>query len=168
MTSIKIIFLVVCAFLAYVYLGGITWVPFVLVATFIFIANSRPKKTGNPNRNADTTMKPVPIGVLGYYDVDDDGDLSYGLFILLDDKNIFIDIREDGLIVRREELARSFLKNCHTLEKNLIEFRSKNILFKNDSIYSFGIHSADLSITEVFWDSGKYTTMRNFQFIDDA
>jgi len=165
MTIIKIIFLVACAVLAYVYMGEITWVPFVLLATFIFIVNFFPPKTNNPNRNSEAQVKPVQIGVLGHYDVE--GDLCYGLFMLLEGKNTFVDIKEDHLVIQREALARSLIENCHILEKSLAEFRSRNPSFKDNSISSLGTFSKDLNRIEVFWDSGAYTVTKGFEFVDD-
>jgi len=168
MTAIKISFLVVCAILAYIYMGQITWVPFILLAVFIFVREFfLIKRRVNDSSSASKVhVEAPPVGVLGHYKVDNE--IAYGLFMLLEDKNIFIDIREDPLIIQREEVARSLFENSNILEQNLAEFRSRNNLFKTDSIESFGVHSIDLNIVEVFWSSERYTTMKDFKFIDDV
>ena len=153
----KIILLLICSVLTFVFWGGIAWMPFVVFSLFIALRD-RGSSALTDEKNDITN---APIGDIGRYEVD--GEISYGLFILIENKKVFVDIKADTLKEKREVLAINILHNCGLIEKNIIKFKTNNPEFKNDYVNSFGLFSSDLNRVEVFWDSGRYSLMKNFQ-----
>lgn len=162
MLYLKIFALVIVAFGAHKMAGGITWIPFVLLAGFIFWRDffSTDDKIALQNTNAS-----VKFGILDEYVVDDEK--VYGLYVALHGASVFVDIRRDSLVIEREKLALELFEKQSILENEVTKFLLKHDKFKNDRINSFGIHSDDLNRVEVFWDSGEYTILRNMVFFVD-
>src|SRR6266513_1393745 len=92
------------AVVLWIFSSSLLWLACLLVALFFAAVDVFGI---NKNRRAQFDMEAErsdrPFGVLGKYVVD--GDESYGLFIKLLDRTIFVDIREDKLLERRKEHA---------------------------------------------------------------
>lgn len=102
------------------------------------------------------------LGVLGYYIVDETK--SYGMFIQLMGSLVFIDLKEDDCLAKREEYAIKLFNETKLLEEHLNEFLEKHSDFKAKEIDSIGLHSKDEFIGEVFWTPSGYTKLERFNF----
>lgn len=106
------------------------------------------------------------FGVLGSYAVDGDpSDLSYGLYIQLNDRPVFIDIREDSQLAERRRRAIELHENQKALEESLRRFTAENPKFQHSAVASIGLHASDLQQAEVFWDPDGYTLIRGLDFV---
>ena len=105
-----------------------------------------------------------PLGTIGLYDVDGDGEKLYGLYIRLLGEPVFIDIREDTFAQERAQRARALFEKSEDLELNLKAFLESNPAFKKKRLNSIGLHSQDLEQGEVFWDPEGYTLLKGLEF----
>lgn len=108
----------------------------------------------------------VTYGVLGEYDVEDDGELdSFGLYIRLRGRPVFVDIKEDKHIEARKQKALALYESSTIVEQNLKRFISENPAFQARIPLSIGLHSTDLDRSEVFWEPDGYTLMKGLDFV---
>ena len=101
-------------------------------------------------------------GVLGHYEID--STRFYGLFLSLRGKPVFIDIREDKLIDKREEFARFLATNTDSLENNLNRFIQAHPDYSSRQVDSIGLHAKTLDQGEVFWHPKGYTSLKGLEF----
>lgn len=159
---LKIIFLLICAAVVFFFWGGIVWIPFVVFSLFIALKYMKPSAVADKK----SAFQMVPTGAIGSYEID--GEVLYGMFVSIENREVFLDIKIDKLKKKREALAMNIFKNCDLIEKNIMKFRINNAEFKGDYVDSFGLHSDDLGRVEVFWNSGRYSLMKNFQFLKNT
>lgn len=101
-------------------------------------------------------------GVLGHYEIDSTP--FYGLFLSLRGKPVFVDIREDKLIDKREDFARFLATNTDNLESNLNRFIQAHPDYSSRRVDSIGLHAKTLDQGEVFWHPRGYTRLKGLEF----
>ena len=108
-----------------------------------------------------------PIGKLGEYDVDGgDSEPSYGLYLQLRGKPVFVDIRKDKLIAQREQRAILLHERSAEIEQSLASFLLHHSAFRVREIATIGLHSKDIERGEVFWEPDGACVLQGFQFIE--
>ena len=140
------------------------WFPFLALALYFAY---RSFKGARPIRNArGNSFVPPEFGVLGIYNVDGDpNDSSYGLYITLLGKPVFVDIREDGELESRKVRAQNLYANEPELEANLRKFIASNSEFENRTLKSIGLHSSNLNEGEVFWEPDGHSLLSGLEFL---
>jgi hypothetical protein len=108
------------------------------------------------------------LGVLGHYAVDeeDPADLSYGLYIQLHGRSVFIDLKEDNKIEERKKIANFLHEHSEDLQENLQKFIDEHPKYQAAKVASIGVHSRDLNRREVFWEPDGYTLLNGLEFVD--
>ena len=101
-------------------------------------------------------------GELGKYVVD--STKSYGLFLVLHGKPVFVDLREDKLLKKREKYATFLFDKTNILENKLSEFLEVNPEYKVRHLKYIGLHSKEKDEGEVFWEPEGYTKLRGLEF----
>jgi len=160
----NLIYAALCAvlFLLFLQLGIAIWFLFLVLA--IYYGYGGLKREG-PVVRAVSPDSPVTFGQFGSYAVDgDDNDLSYGMYIQIGGRAIFIDIREDRLLEGRKRQALLLHENRNILEKSLKTFIESNPEFQGRDLKSIGLHAEDLERGEVFWEPDGYSLLRGLQF----
>lgn len=163
---IRLLILIGLALFFYVYVDAIIWCLFVLL--FIFYASVdffHVDKAPMNNFDISVEYEKHQDGIIGRYHWDETD--WYGLFITLNNKKIFIDIKEDEFIDDRLEYAKLLLANKSTLEKSLLKFYSHNLKFKNKNIDGIGLYSKKMKQGEVSWDFEGYTLLKEYDFLND-
>lgn len=139
------------------------WVLFLPLAVYNLYRIFRPLK---PPVARPVPPNSVAYGVLGEYDIEDDGELdSYGLYIRLRGGPVFVDIKEDRYVETRKQKALALYESSAIVEQNLERFISENPAFQSRIPMTIGLHSKDLDRAEVFWDPDGYTLMNGFDFV---
>lgn len=156
---VKILLLLLASAFFYSYVGVIAWIPFLLFAGFLFV---RDFFLLPGSENVSSVSVGTPLGVLGRYVVDEDD--SYGLFIELCGRRVFVDLREDEHKARREMLALDLFANQELLSRSLTRYIGNSKTPPEDYVDSLGIHSNEEGRVEVFWQSGKYTLLKDMEF----
>jgi hypothetical protein len=138
------------------------WLLFIILA--IYYATKAARKHAPPQ------VRPlgasVNYAVFGAYAVDGDpSDLSYGMYIQLDGRPVFLDIREDQYLEQRKIRAIALNQNKDRLEESLHRFVAANPGFQNSLIASIGLHADDLEQGEVFWNPDGYTLLKGYDFV---
>ena len=142
---------------------SIFWLPLALLAIFYFsIDVFRVDKNRSMHSTIPENIDSLNIGILGHYVIDSTE--LYGLFIRLEGKAIFIDIREDNLTKERESYAVFLFINSAVLENNLSNFLTANHEYMSRQISFIGLHSQEREVGEVFWEPTGYTKLRNLKF----
>lgn len=108
-----------------------------------------------------------PLGTVGHYDADGDGEPSLGLYIQLLGKPVFVDVKEDSLVQERTQRANFLAANCAALERSLEAFLQENPAFHERSVSTIGLHAKNLEQAEVFWDPEGYTLLMGLEFRPD-
>lgn len=136
------------------------WLAFLMLAIFyVFVTFKRIDKF---TQVRVPHLSPEEFGLIGRYVVD--FEKSLGLFMKLNNKTIFIDIREDKFLEQRKNFALYLFEKRELLEKNLNEFLETNNEFTNKQIIYIGLHSKDSRQGEVFWAPEGYTVLKELQF----
>lgn len=107
-----------------------------------------------------------PLGVLGAYIVDSTE--LYGLFVSLFNNVVFIAIRQDAFVERREEQALYLFSNHKLLELSLTRFYAENPAYSARQVSYIGLHAKNMEQGEVFWDPSGYTILRDLRFLNDT
>jgi hypothetical protein len=108
----------------------------------------------------------VEYGKLGRNNVDaDPDDTGYGLYITLNGTAVFVDLREDGLLEKREARARYLYENSRLLEESLLKFIAEHKEYVNSRVEAIGIHLDNLDRAEVFWSPNGYTLLKGLEFV---
>jgi hypothetical protein len=138
------------------------WFPFACVAAY------QGYRAFNPRRVALERSVAFPagasLGELGRYTID--GAESLGLFITLDGKKTFVDLREDEHVEARKAHAKYLFRNSKLLESSLASFRTRNPEFASRPLTYIGLHAPNLEQGEVFWDPNGYTILRGLEFVE--
>src|SRR5689334_12230582 len=110
-----------------------------------------------PTHNAAVTL-----GALGVYAPDpaDPSDECYGLYLLIGEQPVFVDIREDTYREQRKLKALDLFAHSKELDASLKQFVRANPTFASRSVGYIGLHSNNLEQGEVFWDPTGYTVLR--------
>ena len=145
---------------------SLLWVPFALLAAFFVAVDLfRIDRSDRTKLDMEREFKEQKRGVLGEYIVD--STKSFGLFLVLLSKPVFVDIRRDELIEERKRQAIFLYENTDTLEKNLAEFLDKRVDYKTRQITYIGLHSRVIDQGEVFWEPEGYTKLSGLCFLPD-
>ena len=126
-------------------------------------------KLFNPRSNQmKITNEPkINFGVLGDHHVDGEADgTEFGLYISLNGKATFIDLKIDSFLEQRKKHANFLFVNQRVIEANLNDFMKRNANFSQRVVNSIGLHSKNLTQGEVFWDPDGYTILQELQFVD--
>ena len=108
----------------------------------------------------------LSYGQLGTYAVHGDpSDQSYGIYIQLNGKPVFVDVREDDHLQERKKRALMLHENVSALDESLKRFVATNPEFQRRELKSIGLHSEDLERGEVFWGPDGYSLLKGFQFV---
>ena len=154
---------VVTALLLFVFTDTLLWLAALLLALFYFGIDVFHIDKANPSPTAEAERYPAHNpGVFGHYEIDSTP--SYGLFLSLAGKPVFIDIREDKLLEKRKEFARFLSENVARLESNLNEFIQTHPDYSSKQIASIGLHAEVLDQGEVFWFPNGYTRLKGLMF----
>lgn len=96
-------------------------------------------------------MVAVENGILGEYEVD--GDVLYGMYVTINGRNVFVDIKKDRLLDKRKEFAKHIYDNSEGLGRGFIEFVSRGN-YSNDlggiCIGTIGLYDSDPQVGEVY------------------
>jgi hypothetical protein len=166
MRSRNLVYAIACAalFAVFLRLQVAVWFLF-LIFSIYFGSKVFMSKAGSQVSTSSESLD-IPFGVLGSYPVDGDAeDLSYGMYIKLAGRPVFIDLREDELLDLRKNAATALSNNVNQLETNLQRFVSGHPEFSNRHIASIGLHSSDISRMEVFWEPEGYTIIQDLNFV---
>ena len=151
------------AVLLFVFTDTLLWVAALLLALFYFGVDVFDIDKADPSTNAEAESYPAhEPGVLGHYVIDSTP--SYGLFLSLGGKPVFIDIREDKFLDKRKEFARFLADHADSLESNLKEFIQAHPDYSSRQIASIGLHAKTLDQGEVFWEPNGYTRLKGLEF----
>ena len=155
--------ILIIAVLLFVYSDTLLWIGGLLLALFYFGVDvfNIDKSDSSFAEEAEEYPAHKP-GVLGHYEIDSTE--SYGLFLSLGGKPVFVDIREDKLIEKRKEFARFLANNANNLESSLNEFIQTHPDFSSRQIASIGLHAKTLDQGEVFWYPEGYTRLKGLEF----
>ncbi len=159
---IRWLLFLVCSVLAMIYSQSLLWMPLMMLSAFfcfvdVFNADANSQVPHNVLTASDE------LGVLGSYIVDSTE--SYGLFMTINGKAVFVDIREDSLIKEREKQALSLFQNVEKIEKSFNDFLSSNSAYQSKELVYIGLHSSKLDEGEVFWEPDGYTKLKDMQFV---
>jgi hypothetical protein len=138
-----------------------------LAALFFVLAVFNALQAFSSTHEPTPALYSGPLGVIGHYDVDGDGEESLGLYIRLFGKPVFVDVREDSLVQERIRHASNLFVNSAVLERSLESFLQSNPVFRKRSVDSIGLHAKDLEQAEVFWEPEGYTLLKGLEFQQD-
>ena len=157
---LEIALLLALAAATYVFWGGMTWMPFVLLSAFKFVVEVLPHRIPSSGGDGDVFAEcaDAPFGVPGYYTIDHTRD--YGQFVELEGRRVFVDWREDKHTKEREALALRLHENRALLERRLKEFKAAHEHFRDDTISCLGLHERKPSgKVEVFWENSESVSL---------
>jgi hypothetical protein len=117
-----------------------------------------------PTRPEPPMNASIVLGKLGPYPAED----GYGLYIRLQERIVFVDIREDDCLKERELYAAMLQEGSVELSRNLAAFQKSNPEFGVRTVNSIGIHSHEHQRGEVFWSPSGYTLLKGLQFLPDS
>jgi hypothetical protein len=161
----KVVYALLCSLLFVIFLiaGLPVWFLFLILTIYNAYAAMKPNPQHMPPQ---VTMQQVSYGKFGTYEVHGDPeDLSYGTYIELHGKPVFIAIREDHHLEARKQRATMLYENRSILENNLQQFVASNPEFQQRELKDIGLHSDDLEQGEVFWEPEGYTLLRGLRFV---
>lgn len=96
----------------------------------------------------------------------EDGEIGYGLYVGLEGRPVFVDIRRDANIEARKMFALALWQNSEALAESLSTFKSRNKEYIARNVLTIGIHADDAEQGEVFWEPDGYTQLRGLSFLD--
>jgi len=156
----------VLSVLTYVVLDALLWMPLLFLAVFYTAVDLlKIDKRTSPEVDIMEDFKSYEPGVLGHYDVDSDD--SFGLFLSLNNRLVFVDIREDEFLSERKAFASFIFQNKSVLETNLSSFIERHPEFSDRKLMYIGLHSKDLEQGEVFWEPDGYTILKKLTFFSE-
>ena len=151
------------AVLLYIFTDTLLWIAGLLLALFYFgVDVFNIDKSDASIANEVQEYPAHEPSAFGHYEIDSTP--SYGLFVSLLGKPVFVDIREDKLIDKRKEFARFLANNADNLESNLNEFIQAHPDYSSKQIESIGLHAKTLDQGEVFWHPKGYTRLKGLEF----
>lgn len=139
------------------------WVAFLVLSIFFFAVDVYSVDKRKKENDSIVEKYSGPFGVLGGYVVD--ATESYGLFIELLNAPVFIDIRRDEFMERREQQAKYLFERQNELETSLMGFMNATPEFKNKRVLCIGLHSKVMDQGEVFWSPDGYTLLSGTSFL---
>lgn len=149
--------------LLFVFTDTSLWIAGLLLALFYFAVDVFNIDKSGSSVSIEAEDYPAhETGVLGHYEID--STRSYGLFMPLGGRPVFVDIREDKLIDKRKEFARFLARNADKLESNLNGFLQTHPEYSSRQIASIGLHAKMLDQGEVFWYPEGYTRLKGLDF----
>jgi hypothetical protein len=153
---------VALAAIAFVGTNSLLGVPLLLLAVFFYAVDVHGIDKRKSVAGEAMSASPVIYGVPGEYVVD--ATPSFGLFVRLCGRPVFVDIKQDRLEATRIIRARFLYEHQTELDEQLGLFVSANPRFATRSIQYIGLHSVNVDQGEVFWDPDGYTTMKGMTF----
>ena len=115
------------------------------------------KETKTYSKSAPTE---IVYGSLCNFALDgDESDKSLGLYIRLNGRPVFVDIKEDEFVVERRLMAMQLYQQQAVIEKRLIGFIEKHTEFRERFVSSMGLHAKKLDQVEVFWEPSGYSLL---------
>ena len=105
------------------------------------------------------------LGVLGEYVVDSTS--SYGLFLMLLNAPVFVDIRRDEQLEDRKMQALFLFKHSDSLETNLRVFLDRNPEYISKQMTYIGLHTKEIDQAEIFWEPEGHTRLLGLKFVLD-
>lgn len=143
--------------------NSLAWLPFVMLSVFLVsIEVFHADRSISSDANS-IPSSPIPeIGALGDYTVG--GAKSYGLFLVLNDHPVFVDIRKDRFIDDREKFALMLFENKKVLEDRLRKFVMAFPEYRTRRLAYVGLHSKKLNEGELFWEPDGYSKLRELEF----
>lgn len=141
----------------------ILWLPFAILSVFflavdVFQVNKAPQY----QLNMEKELSSNPPGKLGNYVVDSTE--SYGMFLVLRDSPVFVDLREDELLQEREKYANYLFEKTESLEENLGRFLEVNPEYFGRQLTYIGLHTEEVTSGEVFWEPEGHSKIRGLEF----
>jgi preprotein translocase subunit YajC len=133
--------------------GVSMWMLFLIFSIVYFTAYRRQKKKESAEVVVEKIEKNITYGKIGTYILDGDEDESYGLYIEINHKPVFIDIHEDEFIGESEKWAATLFENTETINENFNRFVAENPVLQGAAIYCIGLYSKDPTCGEIIWDS---------------
>ena len=162
------LYLVASVFLATAaaYLSLPVWILFSGMAIY-FGVKLFGKPATSSGKEVASSVAAAP-GVLGRYEVDGSGEgMSYGLYVLVEERLVLVDLREDEHLAQRIAQAQRLAASSLALTESLARFRARNARYATRHIASIGLHSKNLMRGEVFWDPEGHTSLEDCLFTDD-
>ncbi len=160
---VRPVIILIVAVLLFFLTDTLLWIAGLLLALFYFGVDVFDiDKADSSVANEEVEYPAHEAGVLGRFEIDSTE--SYGLFVSLDGKPVFVDIREDKFIDKREEFARFLANNTHKLESSLHDFVQAHPDYLSRRIASIGLHAKTLDQGEVFWYPKGYTRLKGLKF----
>lgn len=166
-----IIFFLICSMAVFFYTKTALWIPLLIFAIFISLNKFVIQPSVSKDRLILDELKKKyadynpPLGVIAQQQFEDFE--FYGMFIKLDSKLVCIDIKEDKLLDQRMKIAYQIFEQAETLNQKLLKLKIQSKKYQNRSVACFGLHSKDLARIEVFWQPDGYSSMVDFEFLDD-
>ena len=166
-----IIFFLSCSMAVFFYTKTALWIPLLIFAIFLLLNKFLIQPSVSKDRLILDELKKKyadynpPLGVIAQQQFEDFE--FYGMFIKLDSKLVCIDIKEDKLLDQRIKIAYQIFEQVETLSQKLLMLKMQNSIYQNRNIDCFGLHSKDLARIEVFWQPDGYSSMVDFDFLDD-
>jgi hypothetical protein len=140
------------------------WILFLLLALFYFAVDVlNVDKSDSSSTDLVEEFSSHELGVLDHYTLD--STLSYGLFVSLRGKPVFVDIKEDRFLEKRKTFARFLSDSTSTLEKNLNDFIESHPEFSSRHIVYIGLHAKELDQGEIFWEPEGYIGLKGLEFL---
>ncbi|WP_444956867.1 hypothetical protein [Microbulbifer sp. ZKSA002] len=157
---------VVCFLLSlyfFLEIDGLFWVALLILGVFfVGVDIFHMDKSLHKDEVRSASMPSFEYGVLGQYIID--STYSYGMFIELLGRPVFIDVKKDGCLSRREEYAKFLYEHIGELEANLRKFCRGGVGFDSKFIDYIGLHSPQMEEGEVFWSPEGYTKLYGLDF----
>lgn len=156
---LRCIVFLICALVVAIYFKHQVAIAFFCLAAFFYAIDVH--KAGK-RKEESCYSNSGPIGVLGTYIVDDTE--SFGMFIELAGKTVFISLREDNLLEQRKKQANYLFNNVPQLEESLREYFLSNPKFVNRKISYIGLHDKHVELGAIFWEPEGHTTLNGTNF----
>ena len=156
--------ILIIAILLFLFTDTLLWIAGLLLALFYFAVDVLNIDKSGSSIASYTELYPAhEKGVLGRYEIDSTE--SYGLFLSIGEKPVFVDIREDNLIEERRAFAQFLAANTNQLKASLDEFIQAHPEFASRHIAFIGLHAKILDQGEVSWFPEGYTTLKGLEFL---
>jgi hypothetical protein len=138
------------------------WMPLLLLAIFFYAVDVHGIDKQKAAKEKLMSEELITYGVLGEYVVDEAP--SFGLFIRLNERPVFVDIRSDSKIELRKIRAKYLYEHQEELTEELRKFIASNPSFESRRPQSIGLHAEDVEQGEVFWNPDGYTSLKGLIF----
>lgn len=161
---IRLIALLMLGICSYIYIDGLTSGIFISLFVFYFgVWFLQSPLKSDVKFDLDKEFEKHKPHIFANYQWDDSE--WYGVFFILANKKVFIDIKKDQYFERRKEHAAFLISNSNELDANLFNFQNKQLEYKDRRIYLIGLHATDLKQGEVIWWQSGHTILKELNFL---